>query len=169
LSFSIFQIEGTILPLELTANDDNTGVKADGISAWTMQVGETNKFIAYASIPKSNIQGNLQIMVVYSPGNEFGIENYKVTARCREPAGTRKLDHDGSMSSPAGEPDSDGEDSSYYCLASDFPCEGGTDVVHVCHYSARLGYQTFCIPEPDSEVLRFYAKDYCGPCIGGFN
>jgi hypothetical protein len=41
-------------------------------------------------------------------------------------------------------------------------------MVHVCHYSARLGYQTFCIPEADSEVLRFYKNDYCGPCVGGY-
>jgi hypothetical protein len=69
---------------------------------------------------------------------------------------------------PAAEPALDGEDESYYCLAEDFPCDGGADYVYACHYSARLGYRTFCIPEADSEVLRFYANDYCGPCVGGF-
>jgi hypothetical protein len=27
----------------------------------------------------------------------------------------------------------------------------------MCHYSTRRGYQTFCIPEADSEILRFYS------------
>jgi hypothetical protein len=62
--------------------------------------------------------------------------------------------------------DDNNNKSSFYCVARDYPCEGGTDFVNVCHYSARLGYQTFCIPEADSEVLRFYSKDYCGPCVG---
>merc|ERR1711972_610738 len=62
------------------------------------------------------------------------------------------------------------EDGSFYCRAIEHPCrdDEGDGMVHVCHYSARLGYQTFCIPEADSEVLRFYNKDYCGPCVGGF-
>lgn len=55
-----------------------------------------------------------------------------------------------------------------YCLAKDFPCDGGGNMVYACHYSGRQGYQTFCIPENDSEILRFYAKDYCGPCVGGY-
>merc|ERR1711933_404303 len=55
-----------------------------------------------------------------------------------------------------------------YCRARDFPCEGGDNMVYACHYSGRQGYQTFCIPESDSEILRFYTKDYCGPCVGGY-
>jgi hypothetical protein len=57
----------------------------------------------------------------------------------------------------------------YYCSSGDFPCgRDNGQLVHVCHYSSRLGYQTFCVPEPDSEVLRFYKNDYCGPCVQGF-
>merc|ERR1712154_244786 len=56
-----------------------------------------------------------------------------------------------------------------YCVSADFPCEGeGEDMVYVCHYSARSGYTTFCIPESDSDILRFYPNDYCGPCVGGY-
>ena len=56
-----------------------------------------------------------------------------------------------------------------YCVSTDFPCEGdGDNLVYVCHYSPRKGYQTFCVPESDSEILRFYRNDYCGPCEGGF-
>merc|ERR1712039_77297 len=74
-----------------------------------------------------------------------------------------------SISTHAKEVSPDIDSDSYYCSSVDFPCssEGGRGMVHVCHHSARLGYQTFCIPEADSEVLRFYEKDYCGPCVGG--
>jgi hypothetical protein len=61
------------------------------------------------------------------------------------------------------------EDDMPYCVTEDFPCEGeGSDMVFVCHYSARKGYQTFCVPETDSDILRFYPNDYCGPCEGGY-
>jgi hypothetical protein len=63
--------------------------------------------------------------------------------------------------------DETAEDGKYYCSATDYPCEG-QGMVHVCHYSTRMGYQTFCIPEADSEVLRFYKSDYCGACVGGY-
>jgi hypothetical protein len=67
----------------------------------------------------------------------------------------------------AGKPDTDGKDS-HFCVSEDYPCgEDGTHV-NVCHYSARDGYKTFCVPEADSDVLAFYKKDYCGPCIRGF-
>jgi hypothetical protein len=70
---------------------------------------------------------------------------------------------------PANEPSVYDEDIPY-CVSEDFPCEGGegSDLVFVCHYSARKGYETFCIPETDSDILRFYPNDYCGPCDGGF-
>eukprot|EP00980_Cylindrotheca_fusiformis_P003636 scaffold818_cov136-Cylindrotheca_fusiformis.AAC.2 len=56
-----------------------------------------------------------------------------------------------------------------YCESQDFPCEGeGDEMVHVCHYSTLHGYKTYCIPEADSELLRFYENDYCGPCVDGF-
>ena len=41
-------------------------------------------------------------------------------------------------------------------------------MVYVCHYSVRDGYKTFCVPEADSDALRFYPKDYCGQCVGGY-
>jgi len=67
----------------------------------------------------------------------------------------------------ADEPSTDHDDMPY-CVAEDFPCEGEeANMVYVCHYSVRKGYQTFCVPEADSDILRFYAHDYCGPCEGG--
>jgi hypothetical protein len=102
----------------------------------------------------------------------YGIDNVSLTTKCSDPNAMRMLEAATATTigggAPASEPAMDGEDESYYCLSEDFPCDGGNDYVHVCHYSARLGYRTFCIPEADSEVLRFYANDYCGPCVGGF-
>merc|ERR1712176_340292 len=64
-------------------------------------------------------------------------------------------------------PNTDGKDG-HFCVSEDYPCgEDGTRV-NVCHYSARYGYKTFCVPEADSDVLAFYKKDYCGPCVRGF-
>jgi len=56
----------------------------------------------------------------------------------------------------------------HFCVIEDYPCGPDGDKVHVCHYSARDGYKTFCVPESDSDALRFYPKDYCGPCVGGY-
>jgi hypothetical protein len=60
------------------------------------------------------------------------------------------------------QPRLDGAMDSYYCSNADYPCEGSK--VYVCHYSLKRGYATYCIPEPDSDILRFYDTDYCGPC-----
>jgi hypothetical protein len=91
--------------------------------------------------------------------DSYGIDNFSIGVVC-----DRRLDDQ----IPEAEPSDEGDDGTYYCKAADYPCGDGTDMVHVCHYSTRLGYQTFCIPEADSEVLRFYNNDYCGPCVGGF-
>jgi len=56
----------------------------------------------------------------------------------------------------------------HFCVVEDYPCGPENYKVYVCHYSARDGYKTFCVPEPDSDALRFYPKDYCGPCVGGY-
>lgn len=56
----------------------------------------------------------------------------------------------------------------HYCSALDYPCGDSPNTVYMCHYSAKVGHQTFCVPEPDSDVVQYYPKDYCGPCVGGF-
>jgi hypothetical protein len=56
----------------------------------------------------------------------------------------------------------------HYCSKVDFPCGENDGNVHTCHYSARDGYETFCVPESDSDILGYYPKDYCGPCVGGY-
>jgi hypothetical protein len=64
------------------------------------------------------------------------------------------------------EPSDDSEEP--FCVIEDYPCGPNNDKVYVCHYSARDGYKTFCVPEADSDALRFYPKDYCGQCVGGY-
>ncbi len=67
----------------------------------------------------------------------------------------------------ANEPSTNGQDG-HFCLSEDYPCGEEGDMVHVCHYSAKDVYQTFCVRESDSDALRFYSKDYCGRCVGGY-
>ena len=77
----------------------------------------------------------------------------------------RQTNEAANKASEAGGDASDG----HFCVAEDYPCsEEDPSKVYVCHYSARDGYKTFCVPEPDSDVLAFYPKDYCGPCVGGY-
>jgi hypothetical protein len=95
-----------------------------------------------------------------------GIDNVRLTAICASQR--RDLEQVvSSQSLPVAEPDMFGDDGSYYCSAEDFSCEGAGNV-HVCHYDAKRGYRTFCVPEADSELLRFYKRDYCGACTGGY-
>jgi hypothetical protein len=54
-----------------------------------------------------------------------------------------------------------------HCSADDFPCNGGAKA-YICHYSVFKGYSTYCVSEEDTDVIRFYPNDYCGPCIGGY-
>jgi hypothetical protein len=72
-----------------------------------------------------------------------------------------------SKAAAANEPSADAKDG-HFCVSEDYPCGEDSDRVLVCHYSARDGYRTFCVPEADSDVLAFYPKDYCGACIGGY-
>jgi hypothetical protein len=102
-------------------------------------------------------------------GNNCGYHYEIPCCNCCPSSRQRGLDELEAFKSPAvNEPSVDDEDIPY-CVTEDFPCEGeGSDLVFVCHYSARKGYQTFCISETDSDILRFYRNSYCGPCEGGF-
>jgi hypothetical protein len=116
----------------------------------------------------------------YDEGNNCGYHYVipcKVNALCPS-SGRRDLDElelrereafkSPRLDLPVNEPNANDEDLPY-CVSEDFPCEGeGSAMVSVCHYSTRKGYQTFCIPETDSDILRFYPNDYCGSCEGGY-
>jgi len=60
------------------------------------------------------------------------------------------------------------ESKEHFCASEDYACGDSGDLVHVCHYSAKDGYQTYCVPESDSDVVAYFPKDYCGPCVGGY-
>jgi len=162
------KVDSNLVTLELSTSSDSTlGSKSGTLIAWF----EGGKVFVRVPSTEFNTYGFAIPYSYYSDGSRFWITGYKIRSVCSTKQGARKLDNeqDGrSVASPVSEPQGDGEEYSFYCLAKDFPCEGGPDFVHVCHYSSRVGYQTFCIPEADSEVLRFYSRDYCGPCIGGF-
>jgi len=84
-----------------------------------------------------------------------------------QPKKVKKKEEPVPPASTTDKPSADGKDG-HFCVSEDYPCgEDGTRV-NVCHYSARDGYKTFCVPEADSDVLAFYKKDYCGPCVRGF-
>ncbi len=95
----------------------------------------------------------------------YGIDDFTIEVDCGTQRRTKGLSQD---DSPQLEPSEEGDEASSYCRSADYPCAEGNDMVNVCHYSSRQGYQTFCIPEQDSEVLRFYRSDYCGPCAYAF-
>jgi hypothetical protein len=67
-----------------------------------------------------------------------------------------------------GEEDTEDDEGRGYCHSEDFPCGDAEGMVYVCHYSITSGYQTFCMKESDSDLVRTYPDDYCGPCIGGY-
>jgi hypothetical protein len=95
-----------------------------------------------------------------------GIDDFKMSIDCSR----RRMDTTAAnkATSPrADEPSEDGGDGSFYCSAEDFSCKTNGNV-HICHYDSKRGYQTFCVPEADSEIIRFYPNDYCGPCVGGY-
>jgi hypothetical protein len=57
----------------------------------------------------------------------------------------------------------------HFCSSVDYPCGDKGKMVNVCHYSTKDGYQTYCVPETDSDVIAYVPKDYCGPCVGGYH
>jgi hypothetical protein len=171
-------VQGTFLDLNLFAGSTGTtstlynDISVTIVDRRSINVGfgaETDeKFNIRLEIPKKwYSDGELEIgfrvhMLNSITTNGGAVDNFGISVDCsrRRAAEERKMS--------ANEPGEDGDDGSFYCLSEDFPCQGGNNLVHVCHYSTRRGYQTFCIPEPDSEILRFYSNDYCGPCVGGY-
>ena len=107
-----------------------------------------------------------------------GLDNFRLTARYGCGGDERRLDDvggehhfgmenfnsvaDRTKASQGGD-ELDGP----HCEAVDFPCDGGKKT-YICHYSVFKGYNTYCVEEEDSDVIRFYPNDYCGPCVGGY-
>ena len=172
------EVQGKLLDLDIYASSTGTttvfynDIKVEIVERGSYNIGFSSeldeKFTIKIEIPKGwYANGELEIgfrvdmkkSIYYNAG---GIDNFAIEASCG--AGRRAEE---GKTPPGHEPSSDAEDGSFYCTSDDFPCEDGSKT-HVCHYSTRRGYQTFCIPEADSEILRFYSNDYCGPCVGGY-
>ena len=66
-------------------------------------------------------------------------------------------------------PEANASNGEHFCSSSDYPCGDDGSNVHVCHYSAHNGFETFCVSEADSDVMSFYPRDYCGPCVAGYS
>ena len=166
----ILQIEQSALGLQL---DTTSNGVIENFPYEIVKSGSTShvKMI----IPRGLYQGDGQLFISFKvettesiDDDSYGVDNFKLVAECPG----RELDQEQyGWKRPVQEPSFYvDEDEGYYCSAEDFPCEDeeGPGKVHVCHYSTRKGYQTFCVPEEDSEILRFYKNDYCGPCVGGY-
>jgi hypothetical protein len=170
-------VQGTFLDLNLFVSSTGTtsvlynDIALTIVDRKTYDVGFDSemdeKFHIKLEIPKIWYgEGELEIgfrvhMTKSITTNGGGVDNFEISADCSRRVAEKR-------NTPGLEPSDDAEDGSFYCLSEDFPCQGGNNMVHLCHYSTRRGYQTFCIPEADSEILRFYSNDYCGPCVGGY-
>jgi hypothetical protein len=53
-----------------------------------------------------------------------------------------------------------------FCSSEEFPCGTMYGMVSICHHSSRHGFRSLCIHEENSDILKHYIHDYCGPCIG---
>lgn len=78
--------------------------------------------------------------------------------------GKAKLVHRNAI---ADQSDLSNDEGTPFCSSEDYPCTG-ENTVYICHYNPHIGYQTFCVPEEESDIVKFYANSYCGPCVGGF-
>jgi hypothetical protein len=174
-SFDFYDIDG-LAPDQLlyaTIDQQRIGLAFPKVSSqsgsaggidWSYKSLGNNWFTTTLTIPRSpdstdgtlSVQFDLYHSAPEDAEKKAGLDKIIVVANC--PSARR-------VSESYVENESAGH---YYCSSGDFPCGDNGKLVHVCHYSSRLGYQTFCVPEPDSEVLRFYKNDYCGPCVQGF-
>jgi hypothetical protein len=143
----IAEHEGYTVKAEEKARPGRGAKPGDKITSASVKITDPNKWSQNKLTLAFRVDTDKSIDEVV-----LGIKNLSITAECKG----RRMEADAAK-----------EEEGYYCKAKDYPCGEGDDMVNVCHYSSRLGYQTFCVPEADSEVLRFYGTDYCGPCVGG--
>jgi len=107
----------------------------------------------------------IEVIISYEDGScsfEYQLPCTEDVVICGDSDTNRKLENNVAVEANIDE----GEDAPY-CAHKDYPCEGDEEsMVYVCHYSSRAGYQTFCMPEMDSDVIRFNRNHHCGQCDG---
>jgi hypothetical protein len=179
ISFDMYDVIGSA-----TTNEQFlVGVQGSYLDIQIFQATGTKKFYTDIAVTAKKLTGGKYSVLMTIPskwysnnGNKlpitfkfvssqlrYGIDNVRLHANC--PA-RRQLEM------PTGDDMNEDQqavtesETMFYCSSKDFPCGNDENMVHVCHYSSHNGYETHCIPEVDSEILRFYQKDYCGPCVG---
>jgi hypothetical protein len=186
-------LHSTVVHVDFGTANRGFGLAADGVHHFTVLIPNEGYFDAATAggILSLGFRATLIADELLIGEETLGIDNISLSTKCSDPHAGRLLEHGQEQASqdrqisendttttthkmmmvdplgmpppPVLEPGEDGDDDSYYCASVDFPCEDGK--VYVCHYGGpEQGYVTFCIPEPDSEILRFYHRDYCGPC-----
>eukprot|EP00797_Seminavis_robusta_P027666 Sro520_g159160.1 n/a (648) ;mRNA; r:33775-35718 len=114
-------------------------------------------------------------MPLHVESTHFGMANFNHKKKTEQQQQQQQQDKENKLVSERGaeeeggplEEGEDGPAEGPLCSASDFPC-GEEGKVYVCHYSVFKGYSTFCVKEEDTDIIRFYPNDYCGPCTGGY-
>jgi hypothetical protein len=158
--------------------DHATSGEIEGIS-WSgirLNGGDLSSHQVSLSVPKSYFATgklNLAFSFDLSEGissKSGGIDDLAITATgiCGDGVASDPATHFGMANFNTGDEPSEGDnEDGPHCSSEDFPCEGG-DKVYVCHYSVFKGYTTYCVKEADTDIIRFYPNDYCGPCVGGY-
>ena len=158
-------IQGTYLDIQIFQTNGNKKYYNDIAVTAARPVG--GKYSVVMNIPSkwySNNGNKLPLSFKFlSSKLRYGIDNVRLHANC---ARRRQLETPVEMNDNDEDVAETDSATTFYCSTMDFPCGNDENMVHVCHYSTHTGYETHCIPEADSEILRFYQKDYCGPCVG---
>lgn len=162
-------VQGTYLDIQIfSANGSKKFYNDIAVTAKKITGNTKSGYNVLMTIPKSWYSNNgnklpLSFKFV-STQLRYGIDNVRLHAgSCSRRRQLEKSIESNDIQEGAAETESA---PMFYCSTADFPCGDDENMVHVCHYSTHTGYETHCIPEADSEILRFYQKDYCGPCVG---
>ena len=158
-------IQGSYLDIQIfQANGSKKYYTDIAVTAKKLSGGKYNVLMTIPSKWYTNNGNKLPLTFKFvSSQLRYGIDNVRLHANCsirrqlETPAEANDNEEDVAEAESA---------TMFYCSTTDFPCGNDENMVHVCHYSTHTGYETHCIPEADSEILRFYQKDYCGPCVG---
>ena len=154
--------------LDSLANGEIYASTLEAVCDPVTQTAEIEVYVSRPSISNSSARSQC--------GNSGpGLCSFVYTVPCSSDVmcdGARRLDTPDTNATPSisegfTRAEKEFEEDPPYCVHKDFPCKGEEEhMVHVCYHSSQFGYQTFCIPEIDSDVLRFNKEHHCGPCNG---
>jgi hypothetical protein len=171
-----------LVPIKIVTMPDDGVVTFQGIGAQTVTFRHSSNTVqtveltaeSYSNVVlEGSCSGDPSVSVVQTTtaaGCTYDVAvPCSVDDMCNSPTSDGRRMHEESFKHDSVHESEEDLEDAPYCLSEDFPCEGEEDnMVYVCHYIPRQGYQTFCVPEADSVILGFYLNDYCGPCEGGY-